>query len=103
MSVYESILTGLTEALEDSKSERKTLKRNIEVIGDHYTVKLDNEKVKVETQIRPGDGMGFNSKICGYTETMKLVNVQCDKNLIGTIQEVTITDAKSFSLDGIIE
>ena len=44
-----------------------------------------------------------NSKLCGYTETMKLVNVSCDKKLIGTIQEVLITDAKSFSLDGIIK
>ena len=44
-----------------------------------------------------------NNKLCGYTETMKLVNVNCDTSLIGTIQDVLITDAKSFSLDGIIE
>ena len=44
-----------------------------------------------------------NNKLCVYTETMKLVNVLCDKELIGTIQNVKITDAKSFSLDGIIE
>ena len=44
-----------------------------------------------------------NNKLCGYTETMKLVNVTCDKKLIGSIQDVLITDAKSFSLDGIIE
>ncbi len=43
-----------------------------------------------------------NNKLCGYTETMKLVNVSCSKELIGTIQDVLITDAKSFSLDGII-
>ena len=43
-----------------------------------------------------------NNKLCGYTETMKLVNVSCDKKLLGTIQNVLITDAKSFSLDGII-
>ena len=44
-----------------------------------------------------------NNKLCGYTETMKLVNVLCDKELIGTIQNVKITVANSFSLDGIIE
>ncbi|MBQ3021073.1 MAG: tRNA (N6-isopentenyl adenosine(37)-C2)-methylthiotransferase MiaB [Bacilli bacterium] len=44
-----------------------------------------------------------SKKLCGYTENMKLVNVECDKNLIGTIQNVEIIDAKSFSLDGIIE
>ena len=43
------------------------------------------------------------NKLCGYTESMKLVNVKCEKDLIGTIQNVKITDAKSFSLDGIIE
>lgn len=40
------------------------------------------------------------NKLYGYTETMKLVNVTCDKSLIGQIVDVTITDAKSFSLDG---
>ena len=44
-----------------------------------------------------------NNKLCGYTENMKLVNVICDKNLLGTIQNVKILEAKSFSLDGIIE
>ncbi|MCH5167295.1 MAG: tRNA (N6-isopentenyl adenosine(37)-C2)-methylthiotransferase MiaB [Erysipelotrichales bacterium] len=44
-----------------------------------------------------------NNKLYGYTETMKLVNVDCDKNLVGNIVDVTITEAKSFSLDGIVE
>ena len=38
--------------------------------------------------------------ICGYTDTMKLVNVKGNKDLIGNIVNVKITDAKSFSLDG---
>ena len=41
-----------------------------------------------------------NNKLFGYTDTMKLVNVTCNKNLIGQIVDVYITDAKSFSLDG---
>ena len=41
------------------------------------------------------------TKICGYTENMKLVNIEGDKSLIGKIVNVKITDAKSFSLDGI--
>ena len=37
----------------------------------------------------------------GYTENMKLVNVNTNnKDLIGKIINVRITDAKSFSLDG---
>ena len=42
-----------------------------------------------------------DSKVYGYTETMKLVNVIGDDSLIGKIIPVKITDAKSFSLDGI--
>ena len=33
---------------------------------------------------------------------MKLVNVEADKKVIGEIINVKITDAKSFSLDGVI-
>ena len=40
------------------------------------------------------------TKCYGYTDTMKLVNVDCDKKEIGNIVNVKITDAKSFSLDG---
>ena len=43
------------------------------------------------------------NKLYGYTETMKLVNVECDPELIGQIVSVKITEAKSFSLDGIVE
>ena len=46
---------------------------------------------------------GTSSKeemIYGYTETNKLVNFKGSKDLIGSIVDVKITDAKSFSLDG---
>ena len=36
----------------------------------------------------------------GYTDTMKLVNVKASKEYIGTIQDVTITDVKTWSMDG---
>ena len=41
-----------------------------------------------------------SSKVYGYTETMKLVNIVGGNDLIGKIMPVKITDAKSFSLDG---
>ena len=40
------------------------------------------------------------NKVCGYTENMKLVNIEGSKSLIGKIVDVVITDTKSFSLDG---
>ena len=43
------------------------------------------------------------NKLCGYTDTFKLVNVSSGKRTIGEIIKVKITDAKSFSLDGIAE
>ncbi|NMA51317.1 MAG: tRNA (N6-isopentenyl adenosine(37)-C2)-methylthiotransferase MiaB [Mollicutes bacterium] len=41
-----------------------------------------------------------NTKMYGYTDTFKLVNVAFDKAFIGKIIAVKIIDAKSFSLDG---
>lgn len=38
MSVYESIIAGLTEAVDDARSEQKVLKRHtIEIPDDSYT------------------------------------------------------------------
>ncbi len=44
-----------------------------------------------------------STKVFGYTETMKLVNVENASDKIGEIIDVKITDAKSFSLDGIYQ
>ena len=40
------------------------------------------------------------NKVYGYTEEMKLVNIEAPRETIGTIINVKIDDAKSFSLDG---
>lgn len=44
-----------------------------------------------------------SSNLMGYTDTMKLVNVKCDKKYIGTIKNVEITDVKTWSMDGLIK
>ena len=47
-----------------------------------------------------GESEKDKNKVCGYTENMKLVNIEGPKSLIGSIVPVKITDTKSFSLDG---
>ena len=42
-------------------------------------------------------------KFMGYTDNMKLVNVLCDKEMVGKIIDVKITDAKTWSLEGVID
>ena len=41
-------------------------------------------------------------KYMGYTDTMKLVNVSCDKKYVGKIVKVKITDVKTWSMDGVV-
>ncbi len=43
-----------------------------------------------------------DNSLFGYTETNKLVNFSGSKDLIGQIIEVKITDAKTWSLEGLI-
>lgn len=47
-----------------------------------------------------GESEKDKNKVCGYTENMKLVNIEGPKSLIGSLVPVKITDTKSFSLDG---
>jgi len=56
-------------------------------------------KGKVESVLILGDS-DKEDKCMGYTENMKLVNVKCDKDLIGKIIDVKIVDAKTWSLEG---
>ena len=43
-----------------------------------------------------------NNKLMGYTDTMKLVNIEGDSSYIGEIVNVEITEAKTWSLEGVI-
>jgi len=83
------------------KEER--LHRLNEIINSHSN--LNNQKYlnTIQKVLLVGKSEKDENKLYGYTETMKLVNVTCDKSLIGTIANVKITEAKSFSLDGVVE
>lgn len=83
MQVKEESLQKLNELVNkySLESNKKLLGKTVEVLVIDKSEKDD-------------------SKVYGYTDTMKLVNINGDKNLIGKIIPVKITDAKSFSLDG---
>ena len=80
------------------KEER--LHRLNEVINK-YSLENNQKYVgKTEKVLLLGESEKDSSKLYGYTETMKLVNVITDKDNVGKIIDVNITEAKSFSLDG---
>ena len=68
----------------------------------NYYSKQNNEKLlnKVVSVLVLGISEKDSTKVYGYTDTMKLVNIKASTDTIGKIIDVKITDAKSFSLDG---
>lgn len=68
----------------------------------NYYSKKNNEKLlgKVVSVLVLGVSEKDSTKVYGYTDTMKLVNIKAPTDMIGKIVNVKITDAKSFSLDG---
>lgn len=80
------------------KEER--LHRLNEIVNKYSNMNNQKYLDKTVKVLLVGESEKDFNKLYGYTETMKLVNVECDKKLIGQIVDVKITEAKSFSLDG---
>ena len=88
----------LDEVTQDVKEER--LQRLNELVN-FYSNKNNQKYLNKEVEVLIlGVSEKDNTKVYGYTDTMKLVNVVGPKDIIGSIVKVKITDAKSFSLDG---
>ena len=51
--IYESIITGLTEAVEDAKSAEKKLKRNTVTIAPFKSIMPQTYKKSVNLQVFP--------------------------------------------------
>lgn len=64
---------------------------------------LNNQKYLGKTVKVLIEGKGEKGNLMGYTETMKLVNVDGSEENIGKIVDVEITDIKTWSLDGKIK
>ena len=70
MSVYEDIIAGLIEAIDDARSERKTLKR--------HTVELDDEDT--EYIILPSDFIPCRTEVMWFDARDKVSSVAFELN-----------------------
>ena len=84
---------------EDEKNERLY---KLNEIVNKYALE-NNLKYKGKTVPVLIEGVGEKNTLFGYTDTMKLVNVDATDDYIGKIVDVEITDVKTWSLDGIIK
>ena len=83
--------------LEEKEERLKRLNERINFYSKESNKKLVGKIVPV---LVLGESEKDSTKVYGYTDTMKLVNINAPKDTIGKIIDVKITDAKSFSLDG---
>lgn len=84
-------------SLEEKEKRLHKLNELVNKYSLESNQKYLNKDVKVLVTGKSDRG---DNKVCGYTDTMKLVNIVGSEDLIGKIVNVKITDAKSFSLDG---
>ena len=86
-----------------SKTEKEERLQELNKLINKYSLQKNKLHLnKIDKVLILGKNEKDKNKVFGYTEDMKLVNVEAKKDSIGKIVEVKITDAKSFSLDGTI-
>ena len=83
-----------------SEIKEARLQQLNKIINDYSLMNNKKYQDRVEKVLIIGPSEKGTDKMCGYTETMKLVNVTGATNDIGKIIDVRITNTKSFSLDG---
>lgn len=86
-------------SLEEKEKRLQRLNELVNKYAREANDKYLNKVVKVLIE-GPSDKGG---KMMGYTETMKLVNVDCDSEYVGKIVDVLITDVKTWSMEGVIK
>ena len=86
-----------------SKKEKELRLTNLNKLINEYALK-NNQKYlnKVVPVLLEGVSEKNENMLMGYTDTMKLVNVEASKDKIGQIVDVLITDTKTWSLDGVL-
>ena len=86
-------------SLEEKEKRLQRLNELVNKYAKEANDKYMNKVVKVLIE-GPSDKGG---KMMGYTETMKLVNVECDSKYVGKIVDVLITGVKTWSMEGVIK
>ena len=87
---------------EISMEEKKERLARLNELINKYAL-ISNEKMKDKTvDVLIISESDKKDKYMGYTENMKLVNVDCDSEFLGKIIPVKITEAKTWSLDGVV-
>ena len=87
---------------EVSIEEKKERLARLNELVNKYAL-ISNEKMKDRTMdVLIVSESDKKDKYMGYTENMKLVNVDCGSEFLGKIVPVKITDAKTWSLDGVV-
>ena len=87
-----------TITLETKKERLAKLNELVNECAKENNIKYLNKEVKVLLT----DHSDKLDNLSGYTDTMKLVNVKADDKYLGKIVNVKITDAKTWSLDGVL-
>jgi len=94
---------GTPAALIPDKTSDSVKKERLQVLNElinKYALMNNQKYLNKEVEILiegPSDKKG---RLMGYTDTMKLVNVEASDKYIGKIVKVHITDVKTWSLDG---
>ena len=88
-----------TISLEEKEDRLHTLNELVNKYANEANQKYLNNTYKVLIE-GPSEK---NNRLMGYTETMKLVNIEGDSKYIGEIVNVKITEAKTWSLEGVID
>ncbi len=91
----------MLDTLSDEEKHSRLKALNL-VVNKYSNLSNKKNKNKIVRCLVVGSSDKDKSKLTGYTEDMKLVNIDGDIKNIGQIVSVKITDTKSFSMDGVI-
>jgi len=100
-SKREGTPASLMEDVVSEETKKERLSKLNDVINK-YALENNLKYLDKEVLVLLEDYSEKEGFLKGYTDTMKLVNVKADEKYLGSIVSVKITDAKTWSLDGVI-